>query len=238
MKKQGAFERALQMAQQVINPAMDNLRLWAEAFGFGQPEKLPPSVMAGGITPTPTPWERKTKEGTQVWWGDSDKNPFVTKTPTPTTRPSPKVTPIPNDYEKLTMGTADKYNIPREIMFGIAQGEGGYRNRFNLGATDTNPTAAPQLDDLTAATLAAKLFSGQSKNSGTHYLPAYELRASPEAMLKKIQDLEYVGDPKTWKQRSIEQGRASGTRGAGEDYDSWFDYIVSLTSWDKWHGKY
>lgn len=55
MKKKGAFERVLEMAKEAVNPAMDNLRLWAHAFGFGQPEKMMSPAVSGATVPTPTP---------------------------------------------------------------------------------------------------------------------------------------------------------------------------------------
>jgi hypothetical protein len=151
-------------------------------------------------------------------------------TPTPTPRPDM------TDYERLTAETFDKYEIPRAVAFGMAGAENGTRNRFNIGAWDSNPNNAMIQDDLSNATSAAKMLSGQADTSfygngeagKQAYAKAYAQRKNAAKMLQMIRDAAFAGDPKTWKQRSIEQG------GAGQFYDSWDEFIKNTPAWRKW----
>lgn len=170
--------------------------------------------------------------------------------PSPTATPTPASYPIDlqslevnkNPYEQLTYDTFKKYQIPPAIAYGMAAAEGGTRNRFNIGAHDTNPTAAPVMDDLTSASAAAKMLSGQQPDKfyshgakgKKSFADAYGKRDNPEAMLKAIMDAGYAGDPKTWKKRSISEAKAAGGHGAGENFDYWDQFVKSVPAWKKW----
>ena len=153
----------------------------------------------------------------------------------------PTPTPVPTDYEALTMQTFDNHQIPREVAFGIAGAENGRINKFNIGAVDSNPGAAKVYDsNLAAATSAAKMLSGKAnsefygnrKRGKNDFKKAYELKSDPIAMLKAIEAAGFAGDPLTWKDRSIATG------GAGKYYDSWSDFIMNTPAWKKWYKKY
>lgn len=149
----------------------------------------------------------------------------------------PNLTPM----EKATMETFKQYGIPWQVAYGIAGGENGHINHFNLGAVDSNPNAAvPFASALHEATAAARFLSGQAdtsfygnKAAGKQaFLNAYSKRQDPAAMLQAVRDAGYAGDPVTWKQRSIDAG------GAGRDFDTWDSFIKATPAWKKWDGNY
>lgn len=163
-------------------------------------------------------------------------SPTVTSTPTSTPTPTPMPTPVPDEYEKMTMETFDKYEIPRSVAYGIGKAEGGVRNRFNIGAHDSNPTGAPIWGELETATKAAKMLSGTAnpefygagEKGKKLFRKAFEQRANPEKMLELIRDAGYAGDPKTWKSRSLAEG------GAGKYYDTWDEFVRDTDPYKKW----
>ena len=143
--------------------------------------------------------------------------------------------------EKPVVETFDNNQVPREVAFGIMQAEGGKINRFNLGATDKNPKGAIKFkDQASEATAAAQFLSGQApvtmygnRQKGKEaFAKAWSNRSDPVKMLEIIQNEgKYAGDPATWKKRSIEQDPKNG---AGLYYDSWMDYIMHTSSWNRW----
>lgn len=159
--------------------------------------------------------------------------------PMATPSPRPQVTPIPNEYEAMTMPTFDKYNVPREVAYGIRNAEGGKINGFNIGAVDSDPSRAKTFDSLLAeATTAAKMFSGQAnpefygngEQGRQQFADANKL--DPVAQIKAIMDAGYAGDPKTWKARS------SAHNGAGTIFDTYEQFVRNTPAWNKWHGNY
>lgn len=190
----------------------------------------PVRIMFNKPTPTPTPMNQP-----------KIISPLPDTTPMPSRMPTPSPTPMPNwgemtPYENLTSQTFDNYKIPRPVAYGIASAENGKNNTFNIGAHDSTPTMAPQWDELTAATKAAKLLSGQAntefygngQEGKDAFAAAMKLIASPSAMLQAIQDAGYAGNPKTWRQRSISAG------GAGITYPTWADFVKDTPGWKRW----
>lgn len=162
---------------------------------------------------------------------------FTTPTPTPT--PSPRPTPVPNPYEKATMETFDKWNVPREVAFGIRKAEGGRRNGFNIGAVDSNPGRARTFDNILAeATTAAKMLSGNANpefyGNGEVGRQAFAEanQLDPVKQIIAIMNAGYAGNPRTWQQRS------AATGGAGLMYPTWADFVQDTPDWRKWHGNY
>jgi hypothetical protein len=190
-------------------------------------------------TPTPT---------VMTAGAEFEKNPGsvlgATSIPTPY---APYITPsVMNEVEDKTWDTFKNYEIPPQVAYGIATGEGGKigsNNLYNIGAHDSNPDNAVNYDSQEqAATAAAKLLSGTFRKDDpvngpldTRYLDAWNKRQIPVEMLRAIEEAGYAGDPKTWKQRSIEQGKKSGVRGAGEIYDKWSNYIMDTEGWNRWN---
>jgi len=180
------------------------------------------------------------------WTPIREYNPTPTPSrpsPTPTPSPRPKPTRIPtpvpkklNDYERLTLETFRKLGIPEEVAYGIAAAENGYNNRFNLGAVDSNPSAAPIQPDLANATAAAKFLSGRlpvdEYGNGAlgkkAFEEAYTKRDNPIDYLLAIMNAGFAGDPATWKERSIATG------GAGQHYDTWDEFVRATPAWKKW----
>jgi hypothetical protein len=153
--------------------------------------------------------------------------------PTPTQVMMPEM----NEYEEKATPTFKKYELPNSVVLGIGAAENGFKNKFNIGATDSNPTGAPIMDDLESATAAAKLLTGKYKlengNIDERYKPAfnkYKQTGNEEQFLKDIENLGYAGDSKTWKERSIKQG------GAGKYYDKWSDFVMDTPAFKKWKG--
>jgi hypothetical protein len=186
------------------------------------------------LPPEPTPIATRIgRDRYKIDFQRAKPSPMITPNATPTQAPNfGEMTP----YEKLTADTFDKYGVPRAVGFGMAAAEGGKRNTFNIGAPDGKAHLAPVWDELTAATKAAKLLSGEAntefygnKEKGKQqFKSAAELKASPSAMLKAIEDAGYAGDKKTWKVRSASTG------GAGKIYNSWSDFIMDTQAWKKW----
>ena len=144
------------------------------------------------------------------------------------------------DYEKKYAKVADEYEIPREVYFGIACAENGKINRFNLGAVDSNPKKAIKFDDENSGAIsAAKFLSGKAnvefygngQKGKEAFEKAWDNRDNPEKMLKLIEAAGYAGNPKTWKQRSIDQDPENG---AGLIYNSWSEFIMAVNGWKKW----
>lgn len=159
-------------------------------------------------------------------------------TPSPTKMPLPTATPTfsPGSFEQIAAPILKKYGIPLEVGFGMRDAEGGKigaHNVYNIGAVDSNPTnAANYISPEQGVEAYAKLLSGKYKLANgqydTRYIPAYNLRNNPEEMLKLIMQLGYAGDPKTWKQRSIDTG------GAGKIYDSYAQFVMNTPGWKKY----
>lgn len=162
-------------------------------------------------------------------------NPTATPTPSPTFMPT--ATPAPTSFEAMAMPILQKYGIPPEVAFGMRDAEGGKigaNNVYNIGAVDSKPTAAANyVSPQEGVEAYAKLLSGKYQLANgqfdTRYLPAYELRSNPVAMLRKIVELGYAGDPATWKQRSMATG------GAGQYYDNYRDFVMDTPGWKKHH---
>lgn len=101
----------------------------------------------------------------------------------------------------------DKYQIPRAVAAGQFAREGrlsglgaNRNNFFNIAAYTNNPGNARSYETPQAGVEAyAKLISGTWKNLdktvNTRYLPAYDLRSNPEAMMQKIEELGYAPSP-------------------------------------------
>lgn len=140
-------------------------------------------------------------------------------TPTPTPRPANSIEQILSSYE-----------IPLPVFYGMRDAEGGVigsNNPMNIGAFDSNPTAAVNYPTPEEGIEAfARLISGDKR-----YEKAYKLRNNPEAMLQAIMDAGYAGDPKTWKQRSID------TKGAGSTYDTYSEFVKDTPGWRKNYKK-
>lgn len=160
---------------------------------------------------------------------------LATPTPTPTPAPSAEMT----EYEKLTAPTFDKYGVPRSVAFGIGDAEGGKINRFNLGAVDSNPTAALRYPDkLSEATSAAKFLSGEAEPSfygngeqgRQDFKKAMSLKDVSE-ILAAVRDSGYAGDPDTWKERSAASG------GAGTQYDTWDEFVKATKGYRKFQNR-
>jgi len=141
------------------------------------------------------------------------------------------------DYENKTVETYDQYEIPREVIYGMIQAEGGRigsNNVLNIGAYDSDPSKAINYDSQEkSATASAKLLSGTfRKESGKiddRYKEAWENRDDPVKMIKLIEQSGFAGDPKTWKERSANSG------GAGLTYDSWSEFVMDTEAWHKWY---
>lgn len=153
-------------------------------------------------------------------------------------KPTPTPTPEMTAYEKMTAPTFDQYKVPRAVAFGVGAGENGSNNRFNIGAGDSRVALAPKWDELTAATKAAKLFSGKANpgfygngETGRQQFEAANNLGTPSAVLHGIQQAGFAGDPNTWKARSVATG------GAGTIYNSWEDFIMATPAWKKWAPK-
>lgn len=192
------------------------------------------------------------KLGTQLLprflsWLLSNDKPMVKPVPDevlayspPPPMPTPTPTPAPNfgemtPYEKLTAETFDNYGVPRPVAFGMAQAEGGRRNKFNIGAFDSNPSNALIQDDLANATTAAKMLSGKANTEfyggGEPSRKKFEIATklgTPSAILAGYEDAGFAGDKNTWKARSASQG------GAGKIYDSWKDFVMDTSGYKKW----
>lgn len=139
----------------------------------------------------------------------SVKGAMAATVATPTPTPVQELNSY-QDFERVANPIFRKYDIPRPIGHGMYAGEGrleglgAKRNNFyNINAIDSDPNQA--FDYKTPAEgieAYAKLMSGKyelgAKGSGkfdTRYLPAYELRKDPVAMMKKIQELGYASRP-------------------------------------------
>ena len=144
-----------------------------------------------------------------------------------------------NAKEKPVVTIFDEYDLPREVIFGIASAEGGKigsNNIFNIGAYDSDPGAAinyksPEEGALAVAKLLSGTFTKADGRVDTKYKEAYDNRDNPAKMLEMIQDAGYAGDPATWKKRSADSG------GAGLYYDSWSEFIMDTQGWKKWSGE-
>lgn len=147
--------------------------------------------------------------------------------------------------EEATVETFDKYEIPREVIYGMSQAETGSGERtvgsnniINIGSYDKDPRGNTihykSLEE--ASTASAKLLSGVfTKANGkvdTRYKEAWENRDDPVKMLKLIEKAGFAGDPKTWKARSIDQDPKNG---AGLYFDSWSDFVMATKGWKRWH---
>lgn len=130
---------------------------------------------------------------------------------------TPTPTPVQNiktyeDFESVANPIFRKYDIPRPVGHGMYAGEGRIegqglgvkRNNFyNINAIDSDPNQAFEYKTPAEGIEAyAKLLSGKyelgKKGSGkfdTRFIPAYELRKDPVAMMKKIQELGYASRP-------------------------------------------
>lgn len=150
-----------------------------------------------------------------------------------------------NKYEASTINVFDEYEIPREVIYGMAKAEGGKigsYNLFNIGANDENPGNAVNYKSQDEATIAiAKLLAGtftkENEIKDTRYKEAWENRDNPVKMLKMIETAKFAGDPKTWKQRSIDEAAKIGKKGAGLYYDSWSEFVMATADWKKWHSN-
>lgn len=186
-------------------------------------ERAPRKTVTPTPTPTATPMPTPKIGETRILGSTPWR--FVTPTPTP---------PVPDmsDYEKRTLETYDKYNIPRAVAYGIANAEGGKigkNNRFNIGAGDANPQNAWDFDsDLAEATAASKLLSGESDK---RYKNTQYYLDDPVGFLRAVETAGFAGDPATWKERSKSQG------GAGNTYNSWSDFVMDTPSWKRWFVK-
>lgn len=160
------------------------------------------------------------------------QQPMATPTPTP-------LKPM-NDYENMTAETFDQMGVPRSIAYGIGDAEGGSINRFNIGATDANPTDAVRYPDkLSEATGAAKMLSGQAEptfyGNGEAGRQAFEealQQPTLDEILAAIRDAGYAGKPETWKQRSIDSG------GAGQFYDTWDAFVKDTPGFKKFENQF
>lgn len=144
-----------------------------------------------------------------------------------------------NKYEADTVKIFDEYEIPREVIYGMAKAEGGKigsYNLFNVGAVDSDPKKAINYKSQNEATIAiAKLLTGtftkEDKTKDTKYKEAWQNRDNPVKMLKMIEAAGFAGNPDTWKERSIKDG------GAGINFDHWSDFVMATPEWKKWYNK-
>lgn len=157
--------------------------------------------------------------------------------------PTPTPTPLPpvdmTSYEQLTAPTFDKYGVPRAVAFGMGDAEGGKINRFNIGATDSNPQNAVRYpDELSEATGAAKMLSGKAESTfygngerGRQQFEDAMKQNTLDEIMAAIRDAGYAGDPATWKQRSIDTG------GAGKYYDTWDEFVKATRGYKKFQNR-
>lgn len=137
--------------------------------------------------------------------------PTPTAMPTPTPYPTPRDVPVDPEVEKFLTSTVfpitRKYEIPDAVAAGQFAGEGRLKglgasrnNYYNIGAFDSNVNNAYGYESPEQGVEAyAKLLSGKYQRSSgdmdERYLPAWELRATPSAMMKKIKELGYASRP-------------------------------------------
>lgn len=154
------------------------------------------------------------------------KSAQATATPPPPL-PTPTMHPQADELERRTFPTFQKMGVHPAVAYGIAQAEGGRigkNNIWNLNAVDSNPNLAYNYDSPeAAATDAAKLILKMMGVNGPI--------SNPSEAIEVIQNAGYAGDPKTWKQRSIDTG------GAGINFDSWADFVRATQKYKKWGGK-
>jgi len=148
-----------------------------------------------------------------------------------------------SELESRTMETFKKYNIPLRLAYGVASAEGGKigdNNFTNLGAVDSDPNKAIDFKSIEeAATASARLLSGTADTTfygngapgKQQFADAYALRDDPEAMIQAVYQAGFAGEPKTWKQRSID---SKPRPGAGIYYDHWDEFVKDTPGWKRW----
>lgn len=194
--------------------------------GFADPRPRQQDVRVKGMA-SPLPKTQSLAIPQQMPKVERKITPQRLATPTPMRRvlSAPTPTPVLDELESRTLPTFKQHKVHPSIAYGIASAEGGKigdYNVWNMNATDANPQGAYNYDSYeAAATDAAKLM--------VKMIDKMEAQgATPEEQLVAIQNAGYAGDPKTWKQRSIDTG------GAGIHYDSWSDFVKATKGWKKW----
>jgi hypothetical protein len=138
-------------------------------------------------------------------------SPTPSPTPTPSPYPTPKAIPIAPDVEQtLTQKIfpiTRKHEIPDSVAAGQFAAEGRLKglgasrnNYYNIGAYDSNLSATqsypnPEKGIEAYAKLMRGIFTRANGTVDSRYLPAYEKRATPSAMIREIQRLGYASRP-------------------------------------------
>lgn len=133
----------------------------------------------------------------------------VLPSPSPIKPKNRKLSSI-DEFKNIALPIFKRYEIPPSVGMGqfAAEGRlgglGASRNNFyNISAYSSNPNAAQSYNTPEEGVEAyAKLLSGKyeldhigSGKFDTRYLPAYQLRKDPKAMIRKIHQLGYASRP-------------------------------------------
>jgi hypothetical protein len=124
--------------------------------------------------------------------------------------PGPAISPIPDDFRAIADPIFQKYGIPPAVGYGQFGAEGRLKglgasrnNPYNLGAYDSSIGSAFSYPSLEKGVEAyAKLLSGKyelghigSGRFDKRYIPAYEVRNDPRAMIEAIARIGYASNP-------------------------------------------
>lgn len=127
----------------------------------------------------------------------------------------------------------DEYGIPVEVgmaMYGAegrGQGLGADRNNFfNINAIDSDPNQAYGYDTPEAGVRAyAELLARK-------YPSAMKLANDPVAMVRKIEELGYAGDPATYDQRATAANPVTG-----KPFTRYSDFIMATPEWRAFYNQ-
>lgn len=140
-------------------------------------------------------------------------------------------TPL-NEYESIIVDEAKKYGVPVPVALGMFYAETGGKpslgadrnNVYNINAIDSDPDQAFTYSTPREGVEAyMKLLTNSDR-----YQPAMALKDNPEAMLRKIAELGYAGDPKTYAERADAKNPVTGQK-----YASYADFVLATPGWRK-----